>query len=223
MVTARKLVFKDGYYYHVFNRGVDKRDICTCNADYNRVIETFMLYKYKDPEVKYSRFKDYSDIKKNEVFDKLKQRGDVLVDIIGFCLMPTHFHFLLRQTQSGGISEFLSNITNSYTKYFNTKYKRSGYLFQGSFKAVLIEDDQQLMHISRYIHLNPVASKISTIEDLSKYPWSSYWEYVGKNRSVCNPEPILELFGSEKRYVEFVANYADTAIRLHDHKDLDLD
>lgn len=124
-----------------------------------------------------------------------------LVDIICYCLMPNHFHLLLKQVAENGISKFISQISNSYTKFFNTKNKRIGPLLQGAFKAVLIENDEQLLHVSRYIHLNPVVSGI--VNTLEKYPWSSYQEY--KIGSIfCKTEEILSFFKTKTEYLEFL-------------------
>lgn len=121
--------------------------------------------------------------------------------------MPNHFHLLLKQKIKNGIPKFLSNSSNSYTRYFNTKRKRVGPLFQGIFKAVRIETDDQLIHVSRYTHLNPVASLVIKDEELGNYPWSFFPEYLRpKSEMVCEQKVILDFFSSRLAYRKFVYN-----------------
>ena len=115
--------------------------------------------------------------------------------------MPNHFHFLVKQVLDRGISIFLSQLQNSYTKFFNTKYERFGPLFQGAFKAVRIESDEQLIHTSRYIHINPVVSGIT--DSLETYEYSSYFEYVNKS-IFCSTDEILSFFKNRKDYIKFL-------------------
>lgn len=121
--------------------------------------------------------------------------------------MPNHFHLLLRQIQDKGITIFLSKVTNSYTKYFNTRHKRVGPLFQGTFKAVRIEDDEQLVHVSRYIHLNPLIDYI--VRDLKKFSFSSYLEYLGLKDGFCQKDLILSQFKNPLDYEKFVLDRED--------------
>ena len=147
---------------------------------------------------------------------KLKAQRKFLVEIIALCLMPNHFHLLLRQRTNEGISKFTSNFTNSYTRYFNIKNERTGPLFQGKFKAVRIETDEQLWHVSRYIHLNPYASHvIKTLKDLEDYPYSSFPEYIGKSKTeFYDKEIILNQFKDKKSYKKFVLDQADYQRKL---------
>ena len=150
-----------------------------------------------------------------QFFNTLEKENRLIVDILCYCLMPNHFHFLLKQKEERGVPKFMSMFTNSYTKYFNTKQKRNGPLFQGNFKAVWIEDDDQLMHVSRYIHLNPVVSYIIKEQELDSFPWSSFREYLGQSvRSLCNTDMILSQFKSAKEYRSFVHNQIDYAKTL---------
>lgn len=154
--------------------------------------------------------------------DSLHKINDKLVDIICFCLMPNHFHLLLNQLKDNGISKFMANLQNSFTRYFNTKHERIGHLLQGQFKAVLIEDDNQLLHVSRYIHLNPYSSYVvKDLESLEQYLWSSFPEYLGKVAAeICNKEIILSQFKDKKDYKKFVFDQADYQRRLEEIKHL---
>lgn len=126
--------------------------------------------------------------------------------------MPNHIHLLLTQVREGGVTEFISKISNSYTKYFNTKNKRVGPLFQGEFKAVHIDSDEQLLHVSRYIHLNPIVSYLS--KSLDDYQWSSFHEYVNTvSQEFCEKDIILRQFTDKLKYRQFLfdqENYGKT-------------
>lgn len=126
--------------------------------------------------------------------------------------MPNHFHLLLKQTSDGGISEFVGKLINSYTKFYNLKYNRVGPLFQGQFKAVLIESDEQLIHVSRYIHLNPITSFL--VKDLSDYEWSSYNEYTNNHKGICKKDEILGFFKDEASYQKFCLDQISYAQNL---------
>ncbi len=126
-----------------------------------------------------------------------------IVDIVCYCLMPNHFHFLLHQVKKGGITEFVSKISNSYTKYINTRSKRIGPLLQGDFKAVHVGTTEQLIHLSRYIHLNPIVAYL--VKNLYSYQWSSYPEYVNLvSDEICDKKIILDQFKSPEEYRQFV-------------------
>ncbi len=144
-----------------------------------------------------------------------------MVRILSYCLMPNHFHLLLEQLSDQGVKKYLSNFSNSYTRYFNTKHKRIGALFQGIFKAVRIEDDEQLIHVSRYIHLNPATSCLVTEKNLDTYSWSSLPEFIDrKNGELCDTRPILDFFPSKKAYRNFIYNQIDYAKNLEQIKHL---
>src|SRR5260221_2766247 len=132
--------------------------------------------------VKLSRLKTLPPLIRNEIIEDLEKKSAINVKILAYIVMPNHFHFLLQQISENGISIFVSKFTNSYTRYFNTKYDRVGPIFQGVFKAVHIETEEQLLHLSRYIHINAVVSEIITKQELFSFPWSSLPEYK-KNKS----------------------------------------
>lgn len=187
--------------YHVFNRGSDKRNIFLQPRDYRRFIKTFYYYQFEGPKPK------LSNLTKDNINSFKPTPSARLIEPICYCLMPNHFHFLLRQLKDNGTSIFISQVSNSYTKCFNTKYKRIGPLLQGVFKAVRIETDEQLIHVSRYIHLNPVVSGI--VDDPEMYLWSSYSEYANGKSNLCSIEPILNLFSSKEEYCKFVKERID--------------
>jgi len=142
-----------------------------------------------------------------------KKSGALLVEIICYCLMPNHFHFLLKQTTDNGIREFVRKATDSYAKYFNILHDRTGPLFQGNFKAVRIENNNQLLHVSRYIHLNPVTAYLT--EEPSEYRWSSYREYAENISRICSKDIVLSQFRSPRAYQRFVIDLADYTKKIN--------
>lgn len=144
------------------------------------------------------------------------------LDLISYCLMTNHFHFLIKQKPINADSKFMQQLTNAYTEYFNKKYKRDGSLVQGRFKATLINSDSLLLHTSRYIHLNPLASGI--VNNLKDFQWSSYLEYVNYSKdNLCKKEIILNQFTSNSAYQQFVLDQANYAKELDRIKHLTID
>ena len=163
----------------------------------------------KDIPIRYSLSND-----KTIKLDPKKQ----IVDVISYCLMPNHFHFLLKQIINEGIKSFVSKTTNSYAKYFNIKHKRKGPLFEGVFKAVRIDTNEQLLHVSRYIHLNPLVGYVT--DDLNSYKWSSYLEFVKGLEGICSKDVILSQFTSRKKYERFVLDHEQYGKKLERIKHL---
>lgn len=193
-MPARIIPLVNDQFYHIYNRGVEKRRIFENRRTYTRFLQALSYYQLEGPKPKFSNFIKYKSFELNPT--------KKIVGIICYCLMPNHFHFLLKQLKEGGVSEFIGKLTNSYTKYYNIKFDRIGPLLQGQFKAVLIESDEQLVHVSRYIHLNPVSSFL--VKKPEDYEWSSYDEYLNNNKGICSKEVILNFFKSVADYKNFV-------------------
>lgn len=207
----RTTPFVNDQFYHLFNRGVNKQPIFSNDSDYRRFLEIIAYYMFSGPKPSFSQHQRFQI--------KSFQSNPKIVEIISYCLMSNHFHFLIRQLQDGGIHEFMRKACNSYVKYYNTKHKRVGPLFQAEFKAVMIENDDQLMHLSRYIHLNPYVGGLT--KDVSSFPYSSYRTFVGtENNKLCNTKPVLSLFSSKEDYKNFVHDQKDYAIQLEQLKHL---
>lgn len=224
-MPGREVVLATDEIYHIVNRGVNSQPTFINPRDYWRALNSFFYYQNSNLPMSYSRFLAQPKERQIDILESLKSEKDFLAEIISFCLMPNHFHFLLKQKVDNGISKFLANFTNSYARYFNTKTKRQGPLFQGRFRAVRIETDEQLLHVNRYAHLNPYTSYVvKTFEDLGNYPYSSLPEYLGKTKTnFCNKKIILDHFKSRKRYKKFVFDQADYQRRLEIIKHLILD
>lgn len=219
-MAYRKTPIVQDEIYHVFNRSVGRQPIFSSTRDYQRAIEVFRFYLYNKPSLRFSFYNRLPKEQKIKFFDDMTKSSIPIVEIICFCLMPNHFHFLLKNLTDDGIKQFISNFQNSYAKYFNIRTDRTGTLFQQNFKAVRIESNEQLIHVSRYIHLNPVTSYIIEAEDLENYPWSSYPDYSGKNTSYIFKDPVLGQFRSAEDYKKFVLDQVDYQRKLNEVKHL---
>lgn len=211
--------------YHVFNRGVASQPTFFNKRDYDRAFESFLYYQNANLPFKYSHFLSLSIKARSELLESFAKQKNFLVEIISYCFMPNHFHFLLRQAKDGGIAKFIGNFTNSYTRFINTKLERAGPLFTGKFKAIRIETQEQLVHVSRYIHLNPYTSfVVKTLEDLENYSYSSFPEFLKKTSSSFYSKEIINSgFKNIKAYRQFVFDQADYQRRLDRIKHLLLD
>lgn len=202
--------------YHVLNRGINHQPTFLDKLDYKRAMLVLDFYSFDNLPTKLSKFLVLSNDNRVKIMEKLRKENNKIVEIIAFCLMPNHFHLLLKQIKDNGISKYLANLQNSYTRYFNTKRERDGSIFLDQFKAVLISTEEQLVHVSRYIHLNPYTSYVTrSLEDLWKYPWASLSEYLGDGPGICQPELILNFFKNLKDYQDFIKNQADYQRQLH--------
>jgi putative transposase len=183
----RKIKFAEGEYYHIYNRGVDKRDIFLDKSDYNRFISLLFNANSINP-VRTRRTSS------GQGFTSTISRGETLTNIGAWCLMTNHFHILLKSKDDFGVSKFLQKVTTAYTMYFNQKYNRSGALFQGVFKSEYVDRDEYLKYLFSYIHLNPIkfienSWKNKGIRDIKRvldfldnYNYSSYFDYLFDSR-----------------------------------------
>lgn len=197
--------------YHIFNRGVAAFPIFFTSRNYSRFLDLADYYRLSNTPFSFSNLLNLPREERMNLLLRLKKENAIHVEILGFCLMPNHFHFLLKQVTANGISTFMRNLQNSYVKYFNIKNKRAGPLFQSMFKAVRIETDEQLLHVSRYIHLNPSTAYIVEPEKLEDYPWSSFGIYLNNdlaNHSLVSPKIVLDFFKNGKEYKKFVIDQA---------------
>lgn len=192
-MPARIPIFIQNGFYHVYNRGHNKQPIFLSVKDYQRYMKRLKEYLKKHP-----------------------------VSLVAYCLMPNHVHLLLRQESVEPIEKFVHRLHTAYTMYFNKRYDRIGAVFQGRFKAKPIETDEYLLHVSRYIHLNPfeiISAQGPALNSLLEYPWSSFKEYVSSRKDVrsvpCSIRFILDYFtthntSSNQNYLQFIADQLQT-------------
>lgn len=227
----RKIPIVTGEIYHVFNRSVARQPIFLTAKDFSRAIECIKFYLHDNLPLRFSHYNRLPIEQKGQMTKKI-QDSPQIVEILSFCLMPNHVHFLLKGLTEKGIIQFMSNFQNSYAKYFNLRTDRSGTLFQAMFKAVRIETDEQLIHVNRYIHLNPVTAYIiNNIEDLENYPWSSYpvyceaksLSYLDSSPSFISKELILSFFKDILTFKQFHNDQVDYQRKLDEIKHLVLE
>lgn len=200
-MASRRVQFAQGEYYHVYNRGVDKRIIYTSHSEYVRFM-TYLVMMNSEQTVRADTFLSYSSRTPRDV---LSYRVDPLVAIGAFCLMPNHFHLLLTPLCEKGIERFMHRIGTAYTMYFNTAHERSGSLFQGTYKSVHASTDRHLKYLYSYIHLNPANEKYESSKALhvaQTYKHSSMPEYINNEYIVCNPEKYPKYFMTKQEPVD---------------------
>ena len=221
VMPYRKTPLVTDEVYHVYNRSIGGYPIFLQNSHYQRGLDLANFYRFDKPPLRFSHYNRLPDSQKNEFMEKLKL-SPKRIKIFTYCLMPNHVHFLLKQLIENGIANFMSNIQESYAKYFNIKEERTGSLFQSMFKAVRIETDEQLIHVTRYIHLNPLTSYvIKNMDELETYPWCSFAEYMGQvNHGIVDKEEILQYFGSVNHLRDFTMNQVDYQRKLAQIKHL---
>lgn len=202
-------------YYHIFNRGIDKRPTFTTKSEYFRAFSALQYYHYSSLPLSFSKVLQLEKSRREELLIKLKGNPK-LVSVLCFSLMPNHFHLLVRQQKDNGISKYLSNFLNSYTRFYNTRHERDGSLFLDQFKAIRIESDDQLLHVSRYIHLNShTGFVVKTLAEAETYPWSSYPLYLNpKSNTWVETKEILSHFKNLRAYHEFVSDRSDYQRKL---------
>jgi putative transposase len=181
-----------GEYYHIYNRGVDKRNIVLDEDDSERFVQGLVEFNAIDPIGSlYLRS-----------FAKDREKSEPLVNIVSYCLNPNHFHLILEQLMEGGISLFMSKHIGGYVRYFNEKYKRGGPLLQGPFKAKHIGDNDYLLHSSAYVNLNDRVHQLSTLgTKLVRSSWKEYTERAVPK--ICKREVLVEQFAEENGYSKF--------------------
>lgn len=221
-MATRNIPLVSGEYYHVFNRGITQQPTYLGKRDYSQMLLDLSYYRFTTPPLKLSLFKTLNLEQRSYLWKELQYKDDKLTEAISFAFMPNHFHLLLRQTADNGISTFMRRLSNSYTRFFNSKYERKGSLFQGAFKAVHISSSEQLVHVSRYLHINPVVSCVIKQQEMFDYPWTSLPEFL-EEPNIVNPEPVLSFFSSKDDYRNFVLDQVDYGKRLEEIKRLILE
>lgn len=215
----RKITFANGEYYHIYNRGVDKREIFSDVHDYDRFLLAMNLLNDETDGLMI----EWRDYKKSNPKALLKnflklsfRKRDPLVEVIAYCLNPNHYHFILKQTSDKGVERFMHKLGTSYTKYFNTRKKRSGALFQGTFKSSHIDSNEYLLYLSAYVNKN---NRIHGYNKNDSWPYSSLADYVDrKDNGLAKTDVILKQFNNIKEYKEFLKN---NALYMREQKELE--
>jgi len=216
---ARKLQFEVDEYYHVFNRGVEKRVIFLTPYDRERFLK--LLYLCNAVHTPWLSSLQ-SLVNKPDIFQF--EKGASLVDIGCYCLMGNHFHLLLKEKQENGISVFMQKLSTAYTMYFNIRNQRTGSLFEGTFRARHVDSDEYLKYMFAYIHLNPIEhiepkwkengiQDIQKVKDyLTKYFYSSWYEYQGRVReesSILTKSAFPAYFKTRRAHEKEINNWLE--------------
>lgn len=211
----RKIEISVGEYYHIYNRGVEKRNIFLDKSDRERFVKLLYVANGNKPLV----FKLVQGLPLDKV-----DVGKKKVAIIAYTLMPNHFHVLAKEIIESGISDFMEKLLTAYAMYFNKKYKRVGPLFQGTFKAQHVERDEHLKYLFAYIHLNPIKlieprwkergvhNKKRAEQYLKKYRFSSYLDYIGIKRSehlILAKEEAPDYFSDAREFKSFLCDWLE--------------
>lgn len=214
-MPKRKEQFSENEIYHVCNRGVDKRTLFLDDQDYFRFVHNLHEFNDEKPAAllyyKQPSLQSY-EIGSHRIGDKTQR--DILVDLLAFALMPNHYHLLIKQKKESGITNFMRKLGVGYAMYFNQKYKRSGTLFQGQFKAIRVVKEAHFLHLPFYIHANPLDLKFPewrernlkdakvAFDYLKHYRWSSLRDYMGiKNfPSVTERSFLTDFIGTPKKF-----------------------
>lgn len=214
----RKEILIPHNIYHIYNRGVEKRKIFLKKEDYFRFIHNLFEFNDEEPALniyyKKQFFKNQSYEAGPRKIKRERKTRKLLVKILAFCLMPNHFHLFLEEIKEGGITRFMQKLGTGYSMYFNKKYERPGGLFQGRFKSVVVKNDAHFLHLSYYIHCNPldlitpewrekqIKNYKRAMRFLNDYRWSSFLDYIGKKNfpSVTQREFLMKFFGGPAQY-----------------------
>ncbi|OGZ20195.1 MAG: hypothetical protein A2626_02535 [Candidatus Nealsonbacteria bacterium RIFCSPHIGHO2_01_FULL_38_55] len=218
----RIVQFVKGYFYHIFNRGVDKRNIFESDSDMWRFLQALFLFNDEKSSLNllYRLERDKGAMNFNVLKKFFQEQGrnmDPLVRICADCLMPNHFHLLLEEIKENGISRFMHKVGTGYANFFNKKYDRVGSLFQGPYKAVMVEKDDYLQYLLAYINIiNPAQLiepeiKEKGVVDIDKvlnfaetYQWSTHKYYLGKMESIIINKGIFQnFFPTSEEYRDF--------------------
>ncbi len=189
--------FAEGELYHVYNHGVDEKNIFVDEYDSLRFLESLIFFNTEESlgGIYLSSLSDGNEIASSKPHKKL-------VNIVSYCLNPNHFHLLLEQISEKGISEYMQRVGGGYTMYFNNKYKRKGSLFRGTFKSTWVNSNEYLLYLSAYINLNYRVHKIP--EAIISVVRSSWQEYTGVPKiNVCKKDIISQQFKDQKEYEDY--------------------
>ena len=193
-----------GQCYHIISRSIAGFRIFNDDDDYLRMFNLLWYYQIKKPPVKFSHYLQLPIVQKigfQESFQIISKNQEKIIVIIAYCLMPTHIHLILKELSKNGTSSFMGRVLNSYSSYFNLQHRRQGPLWESRFKNILIETDEQLLHLTRYLHLNPVTAGL--VKNPGQWSHSSYLEYIDKSQNrLTNYEGLLDI--NPQDYQHFV-------------------
>ncbi|OGK10526.1 hypothetical protein A2767_04670 [Candidatus Roizmanbacteria bacterium RIFCSPHIGHO2_01_FULL_35_10] len=221
-MSTHRPILSTGEIYHLFNRSIGKEVAFASKQFLDKILQITNYYRYPQ-ELSFSVFNRKNPTFQQDYLNRILNKLP-LIDIYVFSFMPNHYHLLVKQLQDKGISLFLSNLQNSFAKNLNLIKDRNGSLFEHNFKAKRVRNNEEFIHISRYIHLNHVTSGIIEFDELKTYEWTSLPCYLNeKVNKFVNFKPILDYFKTPEKYLKFLKNNVDYQKKLKKIKKLLLD
>ncbi|KKU53188.1 MAG: hypothetical protein A3F26_01545 [Candidatus Ryanbacteria bacterium RIFCSPHIGHO2_12_FULL_47_12b] len=199
----RSISFAKGEYYHIYNRGVDKRSIFVRMQDVERFLRCMVAFNTVEPIGSLYQ-QSFEHKRLNTKNTKNSKKESPLVNVICYCLNPNHFHMILEEAENKGIEKYMHRLGTGFTRYFNETYKRTGSLFQGPYKVVHVSSNEYLLHVSAYVNLNHRVHQLSGLA--TKLVRTSWQEYIGKRSgvaNVCKKEIVLDQFKNIAEYKDF--------------------
>lgn len=205
-MPSRSTKFVNKGIYHIYDKTIDHKLVFSQALVSSRFLDLCHYYRSNAATLRFSLFNRMSPKFKDPIIEQITDEETFWVDIISYCLMPNHFHLLLIQKKKNGIVRFMSDITNAITRYYNGLYERKGPIFLPQFRSKRVISAQQLKHVSRYIHLNPIAANIcSSFNALIEYESCSLKEYAHHHSGLCNQKILLQEFGgSVEKYIKYI-------------------
>jgi putative transposase len=195
----RKYPLVNNHVYHVVTRSIAKYKVFNNPQDFVRMTDMLRLYRYQNFTIKYSIYSRQSADQQKAICKNLLD-SPKSVEIIAYCIMPTHLHLVIKQLADKGISKYIAKALNSYTRYFNCVHKRKGPLWEGKFRNILVDDNDQLLHLTRYIHLNP--SSAGLVDAPEEWDYSSYRAYISRKKdedTIASYSDLIDIFPSDYR------------------------
>ncbi|OIO32278.1 MAG: hypothetical protein COZ49_03020 [Candidatus Yonathbacteria bacterium CG_4_10_14_3_um_filter_47_65] len=218
-MAIRKTQLVTGEYYHIYNRGVDKRAIFEDDDDVRRFFQSMQAFNVEEPIGSL-----YEKSFKKPSLGSPTPKLELLVKIVAYCLNLNHYHFLLKQEKDKGITEFMRRLNGGYTNYFNNRNSRNGVLFQGKFKSIHVNSNEYLLYLSAYINKNYIVHQISdgTTDVVgSRSSWKEYAALPSAWAGICEKNMILEQFKNITAYEKFVDDVVDNiSTRRQEEKDI---
>ncbi len=217
---TRKIQFINKEYYHLYNRGIDKRNIFSNQKDLNRFFQSMVEFNTIEPigSIYENSFKNRQLGGEASKLTKIPKRKEgKLVNFIAYCLNPNHYHLIVQQVSEKGIEKFMHRLATGYTMYFNEKEERSGSLFQGVFKSVHVDSNEYLLHLSAYVNLNDKVHQLGGEASKLVKSVSSWGEYTKNDKNgICEKDIILDQFSNIGDYKKFALESLRT---IRDRKD----
>lgn len=204
----RKHALVTGGVYHVFTKSIACYKIFNNRDEYDRFVSLIRYYKQPSRDVRFSWLNTAKNSDAELTKIQVSKSRTNLINIIAYCIMPTHVHFILEQLEETGVTTFMATILNSYTRYFNIKHKRKGPLWESKFKNIPVKSDEQLLHLTRYVHINPTTAQLCNKPE--HWEFSSYREYIKttlQDEALCNYDKFIGI--TAEHYKEFTEDRID--------------